>query len=129
MPKRELLFSLSKKDFEIQTFKAGGKGGQHQNKTNSGVRVIHHASGARGESRTERHQYLNKRLAFERLAASPKFKLWLSKAVMESTTGKTIDQRVDELMSPENIEIEVVDTNGKWRKETDHETPTTKNLH
>ena len=31
MPK-ELLFSLTKKDFEIQTFRSGGKGGQNQNK-------------------------------------------------------------------------------------------------
>jgi len=36
---KELLFSLTKKDFRVDTFRAGGKGGQKQNKTNSGVRV------------------------------------------------------------------------------------------
>jgi protein subunit release factor B len=38
---KELLFSLTKKDFRIDTFRAGGKGGQKQNKTSSGVRVTH----------------------------------------------------------------------------------------
>ena len=59
--KGELLFSITKKDFEIQTFRSGGKGGQHQNKTDSGVRIIHRDSGARAESREERSQARNKR--------------------------------------------------------------------
>jgi protein subunit release factor B len=37
--KKEKLFSITKKDFKIQTFRSGGKGGQHQNKTNSGVAI------------------------------------------------------------------------------------------
>lgn len=36
---KKLLFSLNKKDFTVQTFKAGGPGGQHQNKTDSAVRI------------------------------------------------------------------------------------------
>ena len=64
--KKELLFSITKKDFEVQTFRSGGKGGQHQNKTDSGVRIIHRASGAVGESRSERSQLVNKRLALKR---------------------------------------------------------------
>ena len=47
---RELLFSVTRDDFTIQTFRAGGKGGQKQNKTDSGVRCIHNASGAVGEN-------------------------------------------------------------------------------
>ena len=46
-------------DIEKQTFSAGGPGGQHQNKTQSGVRVIHLPTGVRGESRTERSQHKN----------------------------------------------------------------------
>ena len=45
---RELLFSLTKNDFELQFFRAGGKGGQKQNKTSSGCRIIHKESGAVG---------------------------------------------------------------------------------
>lgn len=117
MAKRGLLFRLTKKDFKIQTFKAGGKGGQHQNKTDSGVRIIHKVSGARGESRSERSQLVNKKLAFKRLIESPKFKLWLNGVVAELTTGKTIEQRVDEKMKPENIRVEIVGEDGKWQIE------------
>jgi len=44
----------------VQTFSAGGPGGQHQNKTQSGVRLIHKPTGVRAESRTERSQHKNK---------------------------------------------------------------------
>ena len=74
--KRELILSLTKKDFKIETFRAGGKGGQNQNKLESGVRIIHEKSGARAESREFRDQFSNKKAAFKRLCESTKFKLW-----------------------------------------------------
>ncbi len=46
-------------DLIKQTFSAGGPGGQHQNKTQSGVRLIHKPTGVRAESRTERSQHKN----------------------------------------------------------------------
>lgn len=76
MPSRELVLRVTIKDCEVQTFRAGGKGGQHQNKTDSGVRVLHPPSGARGECRDERSQLRNKRVAFRRMAESPEFKQW-----------------------------------------------------
>lgn len=50
---------VKESDLEMQTFTAGGPGGQHQNKTQSGVRLIHKPTGVRGESRTERSQHKN----------------------------------------------------------------------
>jgi peptide chain release factor 2 len=47
-------------DVEIQTFSCGGPGGQHVNKTQSGVRLIHKPTGAVAESRSERSQHKNK---------------------------------------------------------------------
>lgn len=73
---KKLLFSIKKKDFNIQTFQSGGKGDQHQNKTDSGVRIIHIASNAVEESRSDRSQLRNKRIALKRLTKSNKFKLW-----------------------------------------------------
>lgn len=69
--KKELLFSLSKDqgDFKIDTFRSGGKGGQHQNKTDSGARITHIASGCSAESRTERSQHQNIKIAFKRLTS------------------------------------------------------------
>jgi peptide chain release factor 2 len=46
-------------DLERQTFRSGGPGGQHQNKTESGVRFIHKPTGLAAESRTERSQHKN----------------------------------------------------------------------
>ena len=46
-------------DLERQTFRSGGPGGQHQNKTESGVRYIHKPTGVAAESRSERSQFKN----------------------------------------------------------------------
>jgi peptide chain release factor 2 len=55
----DIQIEIREADIEKQTFSAGGPGGQHQNKTQSGVRVIHLPTGVRGESRTERSQHKN----------------------------------------------------------------------
>jgi protein subunit release factor B len=112
--KKELLFSITKKDFKIQTFRAGGKGGQHQNKTDSGVRIIHEESGARGECRNFRHQHQNKKEALKRLTESKKFKLWLNRKALEVIEGKRLEEKVEEMMSPENLKVEVRDDQNKW---------------
>lgn len=110
----DLLFSVTKKDFEIQTFKSGGKGGQHQNKTDSGVRIIHRESGAVGVSRDDRSQHRNKKTALRRLVDSPKFKVWINRKAFEVIQGKTIEQKVKESMVPENLKVEIKDQSNRW---------------
>jgi len=53
--------TVNEKALTMQTFCSGGPGGQHQNKTQSGVRLIYDYKGqeVRGESRTERSQPKN----------------------------------------------------------------------
>lgn len=46
-------------DLKRDTFRSGGPGGQHQNKTESGVRYTHLPTGVAAESRTERSQHKN----------------------------------------------------------------------
>lgn len=75
MTERTLLFSVTLADCDVQTFRAGGKGGQNQNKRDTGVRIIHRASGARGEARDERSQLQNKRAAFKRMTGHPLFRV------------------------------------------------------
>lgn len=111
---KELLFSLTKKDFIVDTFRAGGKGGQKQNKTESGVRVRHPASGAAGESREERSQHRNKEIAFNRLIKSPKFRMWHAAKCVELLKGETVEEAVEKMMAEENLKVEARDDNGRW---------------
>lgn len=108
---RKLLFSITKKDFEIQTFRSGGKGGQNQNKTESGVRLIHKDSGARGEARDSRDQHINKKNAFKRLINTPKFQAWLKIEISKKTGQQAEIERcaklwVEEQMKEENLLVE-----------------------
>jgi protein subunit release factor B len=109
MKGKQILFSVTKDDLDIQTFRSGGKGGQHQNTTDSGVRIVHRASGAVGESRSERSQHQNKKIAFRHLVASPVFKSWLKINVAAKMKGvEDIEKEIDEMMKPENLKIEVL---------------------
>lgn len=62
---------LTKGDVRFETFRAGGKGGQHQNKTETGVRARWHDENLNlmfvAESRETRSQERNKELALARL--------------------------------------------------------------
>lgn len=51
----------------MQTYIDSGKGGQHRNKTQSGVRLIDTITGLRAEDCTQRNQLANKKLAKEKL--------------------------------------------------------------
>lgn len=104
---RQPLFSVTKKDFEVQTFRAGGKGGQNQNKRDTGVRIIHRASGARGEARDERSQAQNRILAFRRLVASPEFQRWLKLETARCLGQEAaIEQTVADWLREENLRVE-----------------------
>lgn len=58
---------FDEKDVVVQTYKSSGAGGQHINKTESAVRLIHIPSGISIECQDERSQTKNKTRAFELL--------------------------------------------------------------
>jgi peptide chain release factor 1 len=66
---RELVFSARRQDFQLDTFSAGGPGGQHQNKKQSGVRITHLPTGLAAECREYREQPRNRKEAFRKLAS------------------------------------------------------------
>jgi peptide chain release factor 1 len=115
---RQLLFSLGPKDFEIQYFRSGGAGGQHQNRRETGVRIIHPESGARGESREERSQLQNKKTAFLRMANSYAFKRWHNLRCWELLSKGSLEERAEKQMEPHNLRVEVKDDKGRWVPET-----------
>lgn len=108
---------MTKKDLKIQTFRAGGPGGQNQNKRNTGVRIIHPESGAVGECREQRSQNQNKKIAFRRLVEHPKFKLWNMQKCHEIIEGITLEEKVDKMMDEKNLKIETINEEGEWVNE------------
>ncbi len=119
MTERQLLFSVTLRDCEVQTFRCGGNGGQNQNKRDTGVRIIHTASGARGEARDERSQLQNKRLAFRRMAESALFGAWVAR---QSHEYKQIEARAaawaqKQVEDPDLLKVETW-VKGKWVAET-----------
>lgn len=114
---RKKLFSVSIKDCRVECIAStGGAGGQNKNRRHTAVRITHVPSGAVGFSADERDQLRNKQMAFRRLGLSPAFRAWARSVAAEIATGKTLDERVDEEMTPDKIKVEVR-VNGKWTEE------------
>lgn len=68
MPKMELEeVNINKADLRVDTFRSSGAGGQHVNKTESGVRFTHLPTGIVAESMDSRSQHKNREIALGRL--------------------------------------------------------------
>jgi protein subunit release factor B len=57
------------RDCDLEFFIAGGPGGQHRNKVETGVRLTHRPSGVVVTATERRSQFDNREAAYERLAA------------------------------------------------------------
>jgi peptide chain release factor 2 len=76
-------------DLKRDTFRSGGPGGQHQNKTESGVRYTHLPTGIAAESRSERSQHKNDQMALSLLKA----KLY---RIEEEKRREAVEKKYDE---------------------------------
>jgi len=70
-------------EIKFEHMRASGPGGQHVNKTESAVRVVHLPTGLSAISQTERSQYFNKKLALARLAELLRQKAQAAQAGLE----------------------------------------------
>ena len=61
------VFDINSSDLKFDCFRAGGPGGQHQNTTDSAVRVTHLPTGVSAVCRDGRSQHRNKARAIEKL--------------------------------------------------------------
>lgn len=68
MPKFEIEdIDIRKDDLKVDTFRSSGAGGQHVNKTESGVRFTHIPTGIVSESTDSRSQHKNREIALQKL--------------------------------------------------------------
>lgn len=93
---RERITLVDKDDLVIEQIRGSGPGGQHRNKTQTGIRLTHPESGAKGEATEARSQHQNKVMAFRRLIETPEFKTWMALK-----------------LHPEHLKIEVF-KGGRW---------------
>lgn len=104
---KELLFSITKKDFEITYYSGTGAGGQHRNKHQNCCRIKHIETGIITTGQNERSKEQNQKDAFNRMVNHPEFKSWLKMKIAKAVgQAQDIDKLVDEAMKEENLKIE-----------------------
>ena len=112
---KELLFSVTKNDLEIDWFSGAGCGGQYRNKHQNCCRIRHKDSGAIATGQSQRDRVSNLKEAMENLIKSPKFKAWVKVRVGEVTGEKAdIEAKVDRAMR--HLKFEVKDEEGNWKE-------------
>lgn len=105
---RELLLRITLKDFDRSDIRGSGPGGQHRNKTSTGIRLRHRASGAVGEATDSKSQQANLRAAWRRCIETPEFKLWLRFAIATASGEPTTQERLLKAMDEKNILTQVL---------------------
>lgn len=112
---KELLFSVTKNDLEVDWFSGTGCGGQYRNKHQNCCRIRHKDSGAIATGQSQRDRVSNLKEAMENLTKSPKFKAWVKVRVGEATGEKAdIEAKVDRAMR--HLKFEVKDEAGNWKE-------------
>lgn len=108
---KELLFSITKGDFDITYFSGTGKGGQHRNKHQNCVRLKHKETGVIGTGQSFKSRIQNQKEAFNNVINDPKFKVWFNDKIyqysrQDDEDKKYIQRKVDNAMKEKNLKIE-----------------------
>lgn len=82
------------KECNIDTFRAGGKGGQHVNKTESAVRITHLPTGTNATCQDERSQLKNKRKCLIQLRKKLEVLNYRPPARIPTTQPKAVKEKI-----------------------------------
>jgi peptide chain release factor 1 len=115
---QEVEFSINPADLRIDTYRAGGAGGQHVNKTESAVRVTHIPSGVAVACQEERSQHKNKAKAMKMLQS----RLF---AFQEEKTASEAGQKRKEMVGTGERAEKVRTYNFPQNRITDHQVDVT----
>lgn len=78
-------------DVRVDTFRAGGPGGQHQNTTDSAVRVVHIPTGLKAIARDGKSQHQNRKLAMRRLSELLEMKAAMARGSIQEEAQRRHD--------------------------------------
>jgi len=117
MSKKELLFSVTKKDLNISHFSGSGAGGQNRNRHKNCIRLHHPDSDTHVTGQSHKEERSNMKEALTNLTTHHRFKAWHKQRTQELLSGITLEELVDKAMRPDNIKIEVRNEEGKWVEE------------
>ena len=114
---KELLFSVTAKDFDFKFTIGTGNGGQKKQKTSSACHCKHVESGARGYAEDTRSQLQNKQMAWKRCIETKEFKNWYKLQVAKATGQQAIlEDTVEKMMNDRYIRTEIKNEKGLWQE-------------
>lgn len=105
--KKEVKYTISKKDLEITWFSGSGAGGQHRNKHDNCCRIRHPETGVIVTGQSQRDRISNQKEALQNLARHHKIKYFLEQKLQEIESGISIESAaeefVEDMMKEENF--------------------------